>query len=66
MNFLGKVSQSFGNFEKKIGKVYFVNFNFIKFIWRISYFLTTKKWTRNKKVITVFVIIIKVIHKKGI
>lgn len=62
-----KVSQSFENFEKKkLENFILLTLILYNLYEKISFFKLQKNGLESKKVITVFVIIIKVIHKKGI
>lgn len=62
-----KVSQSFENFEKKkLEKFILLTLILYNLYEKISFFKLQKNGLESKKVITVFVIIIQVIHKKGI
>lgn len=62
-----KVSQSFENFEKKkLENFILLTLILYNLYEKISFFKLQKNGLESKKVITVFVIIIQVIHKKGI
>lgn len=62
-----KVSQSFENFEKKkLEKFILLTLILYNLYEKISFFKLQKNGLESKKLIKFFVIIIKVIHKKGI